>query len=223
MTATRWMTGLWMMLAPMVAAADDDHDDELADTFDPDVKPEAPRPELPDADGTEVYAGVGSGVAYSTQGTGEFGGAMSFATSPDVLSFSADPMVGYFVFDNIQLSGILGYRHVTVDDASSNRFSALVEPSLHLPITNGLFWAGGLGMGAAFTDGIVDDRFTGGVALAPRTGLQVLIGRSGLLNVGGRYSMVFSDVDTDLEPATGQATLVFANTFEIQAGYTVMF
>jgi hypothetical protein len=53
--------------------------------------------------------------------------------------------------------------------------------------------------------------------------VQILLGRSGLLNLGARYSAVFSDVDTRVGPLEGQAVLAFANTFDIQAGYTVMF
>lgn len=200
-------------------------DGDVDGTFDPDAKPEAPRPDLPDIeDDTRVYAGVGSGVAYASRGTGEFGGSMSFSASPGVSTFSADPMAGYFVLDNVQLSAVLGFRRVALDGEATNRFSLLAEPSVHLPFNDGLFWVGGLGMGGALTDGLREDGgITGGFALAPRTGLQLLVGRSGILNLGARYSMVFSDIDADVNPATGQAVLAFVNTFDVQAGYTVMF
>lgn len=201
------------------------HDEGIDETFDPDRKPDAPSPALPNLEeDARVYAGVGSGVAYSTRGTGEFGGSMSFSAAPGVTSFSADPMAGFFILDNVRLATVMGIRHVNTDDGpATNRLSLLLEPSVHFPINDGLFWAGGLGLGGAMTDGLEDGKFVGGFAVAPRTGLQLLVGRSGLLNLGVRYSMVFSNASADLEPATGQAVLSFVNTLDVQAGYTVMF
>lgn len=207
------------MLIPNLALADDDDG-----TFDPDPKPEPPTVDLPNpAEDTETYAGVGSGIAYAERGVGEFGGSMSVSFSPDASIVSADPSIGYFLFDNFQLSGILGVRYVNVDGADSTRFSALAEPSLHLPINDGLFWVGGLGVGGAVANASNFDGTQVGLALAPRTGVQLLVGRSGLLNLGVRYSAVFSEVEADLEPLEGQAVLGFRNSFDVQAGYTVMF
>jgi hypothetical protein len=50
-----------------------------------------------------------------------------------------------------------------------------------------------------------DPGLESGFALAPRTGVQILLGRSGLLNLGGRYSAVFSDVESRVGPLEGQA------------------
>jgi hypothetical protein len=200
---------------------------EGEDPNDDDVKPEAPTPDLPNpTEDTVTYAGVGSDTAYSERGVGEFGGSASFALSNDVTNLSADPMIGYFLWDNLQLSGIIGVRHLSVENENSNRFSVMAEPSVHIPITqeDNLFWMGGIGVGAAFGNDVDNDPgIEAGMAFAPRTGVQFLLGRSGLLNLGARYSAVFSDVDTRVGPLQGQAVLAFANTFDIQAGYTVMF
>lgn len=202
---------------------EDDDRAEGPSTADPDVKPEAPVPVVPNpAQDVRTYAGVGSGVAYAERGVGEFGGSMSLSASKGVFNVSADPMVGYFLFDNIELSGSLGVRHLAVEGQTSDQFALLVEPSVHLPINDGLFWYGGLGVGFALADTSGSD-FDSGLAIAPRTGVQLLLGRSGLLNLGGRYSAVFSDVDTNVGPLAGEAVLAFVNTFELQAGYTVMF
>jgi hypothetical protein len=198
---------------------------DLDNTFDPDEKPKAPGLKLPNpSEDTVTYAGVGSNFAYSERGTGEFGGSFSFSATSDATQVSADPMVGYFLYDNLQLSGIIGVRHLNVEGASSNRFSVMAEPSLHLPINDGLFWVGGFGAGVAMADSVgPDGALDAGLALAPRTGLQFLIGRSGLLNVGARFSTVLSDLDAEAEPLDGAAVLAFTNAFDVQAGYTVMF
>jgi hypothetical protein len=196
------------------------------DTYNPELKPEPPEVDLPDPRvETRTLAGVGSGVAYASRGVAEAGGALSFSVANDVLAFAADPMIGYFVLDNFQLSGILGYRHVGVEDDSSNQFSLMIEPSVHLPINNSLFWLGGIGAGAVLADNIDNDPdVDAGAALAPRTGIQILVGRSGLVNFGARYSMILTGIDaTTAPPLEGAAVVAFANTFDVQAGYTIMF
>ncbi|MEZ4238968.1 MAG: hypothetical protein R3F59_23010 [Myxococcota bacterium] len=166
-----------------VAFADDtDRDNadgtsnDLSDSVDPDLKPDAPGIDLPNpARDTKALAGVGAKTGYASRAVGEAGGSMSFALSNDVTTFSADPMVGYFLFDNLELSGIAGIRHLSVDNDSVNQFSLMLEPSVHVPINNSLFWVGGIGGGIALADNVDDNPdLDAGAALAPRTGLQVL-------------------------------------------------
>lgn len=211
----------------------DVQDGDLEDSFDQDAKPEAPMVDIPNpADDVEALAGVGSGIAYATRGTGEFGGSFSFALSNDVTNLSADPSIGWFLWDNLEASFILGIRHTSVaaDAVTSdmrsetNQVSFLLEPSAHIPFNDALFWAVGLGGGLALADNVDDDPgLESGFAVAPRTGLQFLIGRSGLLNLGGRYTMVLTNIEPEVTPLDGAAVLAFANVFDIQAGYTVMF
>jgi hypothetical protein len=193
-------------------------------TADPTVKPDAPAPEIPNpAEDVRTYAGVGSNVAYAERGVGEFGGSMSLALSNGLFNVSADPSLGYFMFDNVELSGVVGVRHLAVEGETADQVSLMAEPSVHFPINDGLFWVGGVGVGAALAD-TSGSNFDAGLALAPRTGVQIMLGRSGLLNLGGRYSAVFSDVETPVGgPLDGEALLAFRNTFELQGGYTVMF
>jgi hypothetical protein len=213
---------LGMLLCPL-AYGQEEPATPNQDTTDPDVKPEAPTPEIPNpAEDVRTYAGVGSKTAYSEVGVAEAGGSLAFSASQGTMSFSADPTIGYFLFDNVELSGTLGIRHINLEDETSNVFSLVAEPSLHFPINDGLFWFGGIGLGAALTD-TSDTDSNVGFAFAPRTGIQILMGRSGLLNLGGRYSAVFSNVDAQVTPVGGETVVAFVNTFDIQAGYTVMF
>jgi len=222
-----------LIVANTAFAAEDDDENDVEDTFDPDLKPEAPMVDVPNpADDVEANAGMGSGIAYARRGTGEFGGSFSFALANDVTNLSADPSIGWFLWDNLELSGIIGVRHTSVaaDSVSAdmrsqtNQFNFLVEPSAHIPFNDALFWAVGVGGGLALADNVDDDPgLESGFALAPRTGLQFLVGRSGLLNLGGRYTAVFTDIEPEVRPLDGAAVLAFANVFDIQAGYTVMF
>jgi hypothetical protein len=184
-------------------------------------KPDAPSPELPSPT-VQTYAGVGSDTAYGTQGVGEFGGSMAFSLAKGVTSVSADPSIGYFVWDNLELSATVGVRHLSIEDTTSNQFALLAEPSVHLPFNDSLFWFGGVGAGVALLDTSNTDLDTG-VALAPRTGLQVLVGRSGLVNLGVRYALFFSEVEGTGGGLGSSSVLAFQDTFDVQAGYTVMF
>lgn len=163
---------------------------------------------------------------YATQGINELGGSMAFSFSPTVTSFSADPSYGYFVLDNVEMSLILGYQHLNIEDSdATNRLSAIVEPSVHGPFGDSdIFWALGTGFGVAGTDSLSDDgSWQAGWVLAPRGGLQFLVGQSGMLNLGVRYSIVVSNVDADVNITGGQAVVNFTNTFDVQTGFTVMF
>jgi opacity protein-like surface antigen len=192
-------------------------------TTDPDVKPEAPDVDVPNlVDDVKTYAGVGSDTAYGEQGVVELGGSFGLSAAENSFGISADPFIGYFLIDNIELGATLGVRHSSVGGENANQFALLVEPSFHVPINDGMHYFIGLGIGGALVDTSVTDSDIG-VAFAPRTGLQFLIGRSGLLNVGARYSIVLSDVDAQVGVNGGETVLAFDNTFDVQAGYTIMF
>lgn len=151
----------------------------------------------------------------------EAGGSLALSTSNGVMTFSADPTVGYFVVDNVELSGTFGLRHVTVEGENSNQFSLIGEPSIHLPINEQLYWFAGLGLGIALVD-TSQSTYDLGLAFAPRGGVQILFGRSGLLNLGMRYAAVLSDVDRTSSAGHG-TVLAVVPAFDIQAGYTVIF
>jgi len=187
------------------------------------VAPVPPKPEIPDPNPRE-YVGVGSTIAYSRSGVVEVGGAMSLSAANNFTSFSADPMIGYFIINNLELSGILGFQSFAVDGADTqSRFSLLVEPSFHYPFTNEVFGAIGWGGGIALLSGNPEGGTDVGFAMVPRAGFQFLVGRSGLLNFGVRYVMMFTDVDTNSTAFEGRSVLSFENSFDVTIGYTAMF
>lgn len=190
----------------------------LADEVPTPPTPPVPVPE----DDVKEYSGVGSNVAYTRAGVVELGGSFAFNGSGDITTVSADPSIGYFLFDNIQASAILGTRVTNLDGETASRFSLVLEPSLHYPFTKTFFGFVGVGGGLATAGGNAQDFRVGG-ALAPRVGVKFLVGRSGLINVGARQVISFIDADTNYTPYGGNALLAFTNTFDAQVGYTVMF
>jgi hypothetical protein len=116
---------------------------------------------------------------------------------------ACSPSFGYFFFDNLQLTLFPEFLLQNVDGAQDWSLGALLEPSYHLPLTDTLFVFAGLGVGARYEHG--PGRFP--FIFRPRVGLDILIGRSGILKPAG-----FLDI--------GSADGLQSGGFE--ASYTVM-
>jgi hypothetical protein len=154
-------------------------------------------------------AGMGSEIAYGDQGVVELGGQFALDIRDELFSIAIAPTLGYFLVDRFELTLIPIVRILRTEDGVSGnsetfvQVAALLEPSYHLPITDDLFVFGGLGIGFTYEEGP-------GFAflLRPVLGLDVMVGRSGILKPAGFIDVGFGD------GAIGGG---------FQAGYTVMF
>ena len=174
--------------------------------------PPAPNP-LHEAELSIVdQAGVGSDIAYARAGVIELGGGLSWTTSTPKSSFILTPQVGYFLLDNFQLSGLMRW---TMAGSTVEAITALVEPSGHLPLWDTLFAFAGLGVGASYRHGAKT-----GFAVAPRVGLNVLVGRSGIFTPSFSYTLATNR--SDLRAADGSRQLTSRNQFDINVGYAIM-
>ena len=184
---------------------------------DDDVQPEVPSPSVPI--GTIIrQAGVGGTVGYGRAGVLELGGSAGFAFASDYTQMNLSPTIGWFLADNLEISAILGISYIETGDESSTLWSALAEPSYHLPFNRSVFGFLGLGVGAAH----VSDVGTG-FAIAPRVGANFMVGRSGVLTPSLSYQ--YTTVGTDMEDgATGEDLTVVALTSAVRfnVGYTAM-
>jgi|GEM_PF-3571064 len=176
--------------------------------------PQAPRPDVPDAEGITRQAGVGGGEAFARAGVLELGGSASYSASGDLSLLTLAPSVGYFIMDNWQVTGSMQWMHSKVSGAdSSDIFVLLAEPSFHLPFTNSNFGFVGVGVGLAKTTGA-----DLGFAVAPRIGYKLLVGRSGMLTIDLRNTVFTNEVEQD-GPVT---SFTLANTVAVGVGYTVL-
>jgi hypothetical protein len=156
-------------------------------------------------------AGVGSDLAYATRSVVEMGGALSLRHQSDTTAFRVSPSIGYFFVDNLELTLFpeLTVTRIGADDGPAGEgaqtdwaVGVVLEPSYHLPFNDRLLGFVGLGVGLNFAeDPKVDFVFR------PRLGLDILVGRSGILKPAA-----FMDV--------GVADGLSAGGLE--AGYTVM-
>lgn len=176
--------------------------------------PQAPRPDVPEAERLTRQAGVGGNQAFARAGVMELGGSAAYSATGDLSMLSIAPSIGYFVMDNWQATAFVQWIHSKVTGAdSSDIFLMLVEPSFHVPFTDSNFGFIGVGAGLAKTTGA-----DLGFALAPRIGYKLLVGRSGMLTADIRNTMFTDQVET-----TGNVTsFTLSNTVAVGLGYTVL-
>jgi len=179
---------------------------------DTDSRPPAPSP-APPPGGLVEQAGIGGVVSYARVGVLELGGELSLDVAKDYFRFSIAPSIGYFIVDNIRLSAMLGLSYAEIANESQTLFSFLVEPSVHIPFSDAFFGFLGVGMGVAYADAV-----GAGFALKPRLGVNILVGRSGILSPA-----MYVEYTTTSALQTSQGTLLQVSFgYGLSMGYTVM-
>jgi hypothetical protein len=181
---------------------------------DDDVQPPVASPgaQLPDT-GIVEQAGVGGVVGYGRAGVLELGGSAGLQMSSEFRSLSLNPSIGWFVADNLELSAILGVNNIKAGDESATMWSAVIEPSYHLPFNRSVFGFVGMGVGAAY-----EQRLGAGLAVAPRIGANFLVGRSGVLTPSLQYQYIThnSMVEDDV------TVVALTSALSVNVGYTAM-
>ena len=144
---------------------------------------------------------------YTRSGLFELGGSMSGSWSPSLFTLALSPSVGYFLRDRLELSllGVLAYENSRADDGTREdelAFTVVLEPSYHLPVSKSLAVFGGLGAGIAFSS----DRTA--FDLAPRVGLNIEVGRAGVISPEISVPILIGG-DRDPGEASVTASMVF--------------
>lgn len=126
-------------------------------------------------------AGIGGPIGYARAGVLELGGSAGFSTNSHLTQFTLTPTIGWFLTNYLQLSALLNMTYVQADNelgnsSSSTAVSLLAEPSFHYPFSEMIYGFAGVGLGFAYQTGPGT-----GFALAPRAGINVLVGRSGII------------------------------------------
>ncbi len=179
---------------------------------DHDAQPPVAAPVLP-AGGVVEQAGVGGTTAYARAGVLELGGNLGFNVGSNITTLSISPTLGWFFADNIELTGIFSYRYANVDGASTHTLQLLAEPSVHLPFSRTVFGFAGVGLGLSYAEGP-----GAGFALAPRLGVNIAVGRSGILTPAIQLQYSTNDV---VQTQNG-SLLAVSTSFGANVGYTVM-
>lgn len=189
-------------------------------TSDHDAAPPVPTPAIPGINGDVVeQAGVGGTVGYGRAGVLELGGAAGLTLAQDIRAINFSPSVGWFLVDNFELSAIFDVSNMKAGTESATLWSALVEPSFHLPFNRGMFGFVGMGIGAAY-----QNKLGAGMAVAPRLGMDFLVGRSGILRPSLSYEYTTHDSMAAIGPdGTTSVTLVaISSALRFNVGYSTM-
>ncbi len=181
---------------------------------DNDAQPEVASPGMPKG-GIVSQAGVGGVVGYGRAGVLELGGSAGFAFASDYRNINVSPTIGWFLADNFEISAILSISNIKTGDNSATLWSALLEPSYHIPFNRTMFGFLGLGVGASHVSGLGT-----GFAIAPRAGANFMIGRSGVLTPSLSYE--YTTIDTDMDGGSGTTTVALTSAVRFNVGYTAM-
>ena len=184
-----------------------------------DEQPPVPMPAVPGVVPPIEQAGVGGTVGYGRAGVLELGGFFGLNAAQNVRDLNFSPQVGWFMVDNLELSLIGAVSNIKSGMDSTTMWSALVEPSLHLPFNREVFGFVGMGVGAAYISNLGS-----GLAVAPRLGMNLMIGRSGILSPSLTYEYTTHNTEAMLNSnGTQDVTLVaISSALRVNVGYTVM-
>jgi hypothetical protein len=150
---------------------------------------------------------------YAQRNVLEIGGAVQFTKANAFTQLGVTPTFGWFFMDYVELSILPSIDYVkTFNAPAKSRYSATLEPSFHISMAGPVFWFFGAGVGFAY-----EKESGAGLAIAPRTGLNILIGGNGILNVA--FSYVFTATKrTAIEDGSDEP---HTSTFGAQLGGTI--
>lgn len=133
--------------------------------------------------------GVGSRVPYGAQNVLEVGGSGSaFYTGTGFYGRIA-PFAGWFIIDGLELT-YSNEVNIGLRDGEDLRvaFIMSIEPSLHLPLIDHMW----LAIGAA--GGVLYNGVEAGAVVSPRVGIDLLVGRSGMLHISALATLATTDL-----------------------------
>ncbi len=156
---------------------------------------------------------------YARAGVRELGAAAGLSLAQDIRAVNFSPSIGWFLMDNFQLSAILDVTNLKAGGASSTMWSALAEPSFHFLINQSMFGFFGLGIGAAW----VNELGTA-MAVAPHLGLDVMVGKTGILRPSLSYQYTTHDAmgTVDAQGNTDVTLVAISNALRFNIGYSRM-
>jgi hypothetical protein len=166
-----------------------------------------------------VHDSYGRNAHYGELGTFELGASAGLTLASNLRDVNFSPSFGYFVGDTFEVSGILGVTNIAAGNESSTVMSAMVEPSFHFATSRDVFAFIGMGAGAAYVSPLGT-----ALAVAPRAGFNVLVGKSGILTPSLSYEYTMHNaMDAKLPDGTADVTLLaVSSTLRANIGYSVI-
>jgi hypothetical protein len=156
---------------------------------------------------------------YARQGVREIGAAAGLALAQDIRAVNFSPSIGWFLMDSFQLSAILDVTNLKAGAASATMWSALAEPSFHFMVNQSVFGFFGLGIGAAWVN-----QLGTAMAVAPHLGLDVMVGKTGILRPSLSYEYTTHDAmgTVNAQGETDVTLVAISNALRFNIGYSRM-
>jgi uncharacterized protein YecE (DUF72 family) len=150
---------------------------------------------------------------YAERNVLELGGSVSLVRANAFTQVGAVPTFGWFFIDYVQVSLLPSIEYVkTAKAPAKSRYAALIESSFHVHVVGPVFAFFGAGTGFVY------EKETGaGLAIAPRLGMSLLIGGSGVLKLALTYVYTATKRTAIEDGSTDPHT----STFALQMGCTV--
>lgn len=182
----------------------------LTDAAGSDESKRKDSPSNPEVQSTALPSVAGRTVrGYAKSGVYELGGSVSLLTGATLTQASIGPTLGYFFLDYVELSFLPQLEYAKTNASpGKTRVVLLLEPSWHVQMKGALFVFFGAGVGGAY------EKSSGlGLAVAPRTGINLLVGGNGVLSAGFEYVYSASPKAPDDQKSVA--------TTGLRAGYTI--
>jgi hypothetical protein len=152
---------------------------------------------------------------YGMKGQLELGGSAGLTVAANLRDFTLSPTAGYFLREDLAISGILHLSHVRAGDDSATVVSLLGEPSYQMAFNNRTFGFLGLGAGISYVRGV-----GAGVAIAPRMGVRLLVGKAGVLVPS--LSWHYTTNDVDVMSGAADAMVAVSSSLRMNVGYMLL-
>jgi hypothetical protein len=143
----------------------------------------------------------------------ELGGSGSLSHDTNFTQIGLSPSFGWFFINYVALSFLpeLDYAK-TGTAAATARYRVLVEPSFHSQLEGQLFAVFGAGVGLAY-----EKTLGAGLALAPRAGLKIVVGGSGVLTMVFEYVYASNAEKASADGSDAQHSA----TYGVRGGYSI--
>lgn len=167
---------------------------------------EGAQTKLPSVGGGKVHR-------FAERGVLELGGTISLVKANAFTQIGMSPSVGWFFIDYVQISILPALDYVkTASAPSKSRYSVLFEPSFHAHLAGPTFVFFGAGGGVAY-----EAESGAGLAIAPRLGINLLVGGSGVLKLAAAYVYTATKRTAIEDGSTDKHT----STTNLQLGATI--
>ncbi|HEX4421762.1 MAG TPA: hypothetical protein VH165_27815 [Kofleriaceae bacterium] len=143
----------------------------------------------------------------------DLGVSIGLLVAHGVRDITVAPSAGRFVADNLELAAVASATTTQAAGQSATLWSALIEPSYHLPLNPTTFGVLGMAAGAAYQHTLGT-----GLIVAPRVGLSFAVGKVSILTTSLSYSYL---THSAAQARSDAALVALTSALRINFGYAV--